>query len=1133
MNEHPDTSDVSREQQDTAALLLRLLGKAIADRYLDLCRLAAGAFDLRVARPVAAHALRELDSLIRKILEVPLDANAPEQPSDQEQEQKARAALAELGFDEAAIERAIKGLKPRLNHKNQIRNIVARLGLAPDSDVAKLWISVTDSSGKAHQRSFHHALKVDEEFRSQFQRPFDAVIRAVAVALQGRYASFMQRVEELASMPDRAKAVALFASEIPGAVPLQWHFYRQLQTGDWLPHLAEARLLGEPLAGADEDASKGFRSRQWPAGDYLRRMAQSTDAVTRKRVAEALRNVALSKHPDIQQDGLEIIAALPPNEAAELADLAVTWLGRDARFSFLQAPHKLVHNLAEGKQPVAAQKVARALLQVWDDNGHIATLYGRHMYEHHLPSIMRVLTQACGEDALRLLTELLREAAIVSGKIRYSHHSSRPITDETMANSDIFEALLAAVRQSAEMLIQEDAGRMRSVIDILTGDPAKFFIRLAMHVLSRDPAAAPDLADAYLLDPELVEATWCRDEYGTLALAWFPSLTPEKQQSVLRVVDAVPEKYLAAWKASFEEQTKVPPNAGDEQKFRSATLRDILWKWRGVLPQELQDRLDRIANELGDPDSWMRRLFPAEESPLTGGDLSASPIDEVAAFLKSWKPTDEARRQTVTALAQELYNAVSNDPKSFAENADQFVGVRPIYVRRVMEALENAARNNREFDWAKVLKLIEFTTGQFHQTIDPSTLADGDDRDWTWACKAASDLLGAGLGRGAGAIGFEHAPLVRSMVFTVVGIAPKQPEAKNFEKQFHRDPYSAAQATLRGKALELAILFMFWLTKDSSTTLGASPREALAQLPAVRALLESELADRSASGRVPRAIMGRYLKYLFYFGEGWLAPRMGDLFPASDESLRRAAWLSYLGFGQGPVNELVPYLHQCYAEAIEGWSRDNGEPDRDFRQNSLADHVVILHLWGGLPDDLLELFWRKGSLRMRQHAIWFLGTQLGVPDLPEEMRARGFSYWERRLAEAECSADLDFFRAELGGIGQWSLREQIDDLWLSDQLLAILKAGFVPTDAFSVVEWLQNLSSRHLDRAVEVLTLLLMNPHVDRWAYMTQRDPIRAVLRDGLARGTEQTVGRAQEAINFLSSIGETSYLDLLRPSAA
>ncbi|MFB6453562.1 hypothetical protein [Bradyrhizobium tunisiense] len=73
MDEPIKTFDLSPEQQNTTTLIQRLLGKRIADRYVDFCRLAAGAFALRVSSPMAAHALRELESILRQTLEVPMD----------------------------------------------------------------------------------------------------------------------------------------------------------------------------------------------------------------------------------------------------------------------------------------------------------------------------------------------------------------------------------------------------------------------------------------------------------------------------------------------------------------------------------------------------------------------------------------------------------------------------------------------------------------------------------------------------------------------------------------------------------------------------------------------------------------------------------------------------------------------------------------------------------------------------------------------------------------------------------------------------------------------------------------------------------------------------------------------------
>jgi hypothetical protein len=1129
-----NTEKLSPEQQNTAALLERLLGQTIADRYVDFCRLAGGAYALRVSRPVAAHALRELDSMLRHVLEAPMEARTTETAADRKRIERARRLLQEAGFDEPALQRATTALKPRLSHKAQIRRIVERLGLASDGDIANQWIALTDAFGRAHERSFHRSLQVDDEFRARYQQPFDTVVRAVALALQGRYAALMQRVEELAALPNPAQGAAQFAREIPGALPLQWHFFDRLQSPAWLPYLAAEGLLGEPLAAFDQPA--GMRFRQWPAGKYLLRMAASPDADARQAVADALRNVSNSRHPDVVQQGLEILAALPAEDSAPLADVAAEWLSPDSRLFTLLAPEQLVRKLAANGEPRGALQIAGALFRIWDDNGRVASLFSQHMYEHHLPPVAAALTTACGEDALRLFVGLLEQAGTISGKFRHSHFSDKPIADDTPGGHDIYDELVRAARRAAHAVVEQQPQRMPNVIASLRANPAKVFVRLALHILSLNPAAAPELATAYLSDPDLIEAGWCAHEYAELAHAWYPSLAPENQTQILQTVDALPAKYIAAWKARFEEHRKAPPSAEDERRFAAATVRDVLWKWRAVLPPERQDALAKIAAELGDPDAWRHNLFPEETSPLSGPEFATRSMSEVVAFLRAWQPQEGPQRQTITALAQELRNAASGNLAAYATAADSFDGLRPIYVRRLMEGLENAANNRHAFPWDAVLRLIERTLARAATPIDPASMLEGDDADWSWTQLAAADLLAEGLRQGASGIAFEHAARVQSLVLTMLRTAPREAGVDDFEERYARHTFFATQSTLRGKAVENAILLLFWLSKDKASAVGTDPRQALSAVPDVRQALEAELADHSPAGRIPRAIIGRFLNWLFYFGEDWLRRRMPELLPPNDDVLRAATWLSHLGHDQGPIKDLMAELHTCYAEEIARLATaadDNN--DREFRQDRLGEYLVILHLWGVLPESLLDAFGQQAPVRPRQHAIWFLGTQLALPpkDLPDEMRARGFAYWERRLETARTARDPERYRAELGSIGQWCFREGVDVPWLSHQILVMLAAGFAPTDAFSVVTWIDKTASQDIDRAVALLSALLTNPLVETWAYTTQRDPIHSVLSRGLATGTAETIARARELIGFLSSIGETVYLDLIRPTAA
>src|SRR5258708_17030398 len=84
---------LSPEQRDTGALLERLLGTAVAERYVDFLKLAAGASDLRVTIPLAGHALREIESTIRVTLAASIEAKAEQDDGDSEQAGKVVTAL--------------------------------------------------------------------------------------------------------------------------------------------------------------------------------------------------------------------------------------------------------------------------------------------------------------------------------------------------------------------------------------------------------------------------------------------------------------------------------------------------------------------------------------------------------------------------------------------------------------------------------------------------------------------------------------------------------------------------------------------------------------------------------------------------------------------------------------------------------------------------------------------------------------------------------------------------------------------------------------------------------------------------------------------------------------------------------
>ncbi|WP_429818438.1 hypothetical protein [Ensifer sp. B1-9] len=214
MFEELPQSHMSEEQRHTTSLLQRLLGKRTAGRYVDFCRLAAGTPPLRVSVPLAGHAMREIDALLRQLLATPADLTVAASPQTKDRLEQAGAALRALGFNQQAAGRAAKALIPNLSHREQIERICATLGLTPDGDVARSWKSVMAAHAKAHYgRELHQSLEVDAKFRAEWQAPFDTAVGGQMVALQGKYTAYILRLDQLLAMPDRKAAVEAFTRD--------------------------------------------------------------------------------------------------------------------------------------------------------------------------------------------------------------------------------------------------------------------------------------------------------------------------------------------------------------------------------------------------------------------------------------------------------------------------------------------------------------------------------------------------------------------------------------------------------------------------------------------------------------------------------------------------------------------------------------------------------------------------------------------------------------------------------------------------------------------------------------------------------------------------------------------------------
>jgi hypothetical protein len=945
------------------------------------------------------------------------------------------------------------------------------------------------------------------------------------VQLQGRYAALMRRVKEIAAMPPE-EGIRLFVNEIPGAVQLQTYFYDNLQSSTWLPHLASEGLLVEPLP--DRYGDNDLRLWSWPVGRYLARMASSEDASTRMQVVQAIRALASSTDPDVQRFGMEVIEALPPAEGATLVDVLEGWISATTDL-FTAAPHNIIAKWAAAGDVGSAVRVARSVFALFERDGKVVARFDATMYEHYLELAVKALSKAQPLKALAELCTLLMESSRIDKRLNqlddadYSCYAVGSFEPEATDGHDFLGALVIAVVRVAAAAVRANPADVRAVLQHLTPCRARIFVRMRLYLLAFAPSSAPDLATTYLTDFNLIDADWCRKEYASLARAWFPHLALPEQSRILGYIDSIPEDHLEAFHTRFEQHEKRKAEPVDERQFRETTVRDVVWLWRSVLPPDRLAAIEKTVAEFGDPDAWREQYFRQAESPLSRTAMLEQQADKTATFLCSWQPDVSRQNETAGALANELREAAATKPDLFSSAAARFASVRPLFVRHFFDGLRQATEQNASIEWGQCLALVRAVLERSKNGHGVLMPVPGDDPDWSWSLKAMIDWLSAALARGAEGIAFTHHATVRALVLALADRVTSLPGPSEEELSRGSHPYFTARQTLFGSLIELSMLFLFWSSKDAGNPIGKAPREALAHDGELRSILEAALARTGTAGRAARSVLGRYLNWLFYFGESWLREHLSALFPKADDVMRRATWVAHIQSDQRPVPDLTDSLRDLYSEHIAVV----GGADEVFggtnSRNRLVNYLIILYLWEKLPEPLLQEFWQTVPPSLLRHAMWFVGRHL-VAGNPHRERAR--TYWERRLELAKVASDKEPFKKELGVIGVWFLWG-VDADWLLAQLMLLLNAGFAPNDGIGVIDKLAERIPSGTDEVVEAVRALVRHPEVQPWIFGTQEQSLRKILSEGKASSSPITVASVKEIISFLSSRGNPTFLDL------
>ncbi|MEU7779139.1 hypothetical protein [Micromonospora parva] len=1076
---------LSARQADIYRRLLRLVGAGAAEFWKEACDRMAESPVRPVTTHMVGHALREVDSALRAVLE--------------------ERAMAQVGPAQIRAAR-----KAKESGSLEISAICADLQIPESHPLREFWLGQSPEvpiglHKRAHRNGLEYPRPMDAGFReffSQMEALFDLVLERFELRYSTVFDSLDLLLAEQNPVAEHAKRLA---QKFPANETARRYFFNRASTA-WLGALREHGFFINPPPAILEPGNESAVLRRWPESEYLVRVAADDPQAT----IEAALDIPATDNSYVIWDVVKIALTLPPAHGVGLVPTIVASI--PGPFGVIAADEigELAVRLAEAEYAEAADDLIRGVLKDVPKRGQEAV----RVYDYvsvvrtPLPAVASVV----GLPMLTFAVGLL-DAAVETFKAdgednsRFWRPSLLADEDDTYG-PDARDALVDAVRSIAEILLSSGQATLQQALDVLEQHHALIFRRIALHLVRENGRDDPGLVRRYLFDRDLLADRGAEYEFQLFLRDVHALLEPHEVQQLVDAILAGPD--TAPWKNRFSEAHDHPDPDATVRQLAGMWIRDRLAPLEPVLDSAARDRYQQLVTQCGPASdlSVVPVRFASswtEESPVDAGELQALPAAELVEFLARWQPPQDWRGLDRSAICNALSASIAAAAEQRSHDAGAFTGVDPAHASAILEGFTDAARDRRELDWAALIEFFRWVDDQAAAEL-AAMVTTRAVRQWRRARYNVLHILGTALRHTDSPIPAGCEPGIWAIVRSAIADPDPQDEA---------DPASSALDAVRPAALHTAIQLGLWKRRADSQP----PAELLA-------LIEQHLSGPDGSAAVPETL-GRNLPVLHFIDPSWTREHLDQILP-EDSSLNdtwTAAWDGFLD-NPAPSDQLWDLLLPHYERAVRELSPDGDDDWAVMRASQLASHLGRRYWFGyiGLddPDQLLHRFYQQAPAQAAAVIVEMSGNSLAaaVP-LDPAHRDRLMKLWEYRLATANPSSR----HRELQTFDDWYLSGAFDEDWSLAQLRNIMVSDPEIHPSFRALQRMSSNATQHAPACLHIFETWLDNGP-KYWDYARRIDDVKAILRGAAAAGAAERV-RVEHIVSRFSALG-TDLRDVL-----
>jgi hypothetical protein len=1058
-----DYAMLSPRQARIYGLLGRLVSDGAAEFFRDACGLMAEEPSRITATHQVAHALREVESALRDVLE-------PDESKE---------------------------------HREEILSVLRALDIPSDDPDAEFWLGLSGKgnarglAARAHRAGLEAPRPLDAEFRAFF-RDMESMLDRMLERFRDRYVDVFRRLDELlaSARPKRQDAVRLQQKFPANQVTRQYFFARA--SAAWLRPLHETGFFTSPPSPqVNEDQSVSLL--RWPESEYLVRVVSSDP---NGALAAAL-SIPRSDNSYVTWNLVQVALALPPEASVQLVPQIISSITGPYGVIAVRDVGALVVRLAQGGLVDSAMALARALLKDAPTRRRGGGSVRDHDYVVVVRESMLTLVAAAGRPAFALLVGLLDDAIMVDASprgIEDGYDGSRMWRtaierDDSYSRDDPKNALVDAIRTGAIQLIEAGAMTVAEVVEELESYRWLIIRRLILDLLKSYGAGAPSLVGRYLTDAAVARDDRLDREFLLLASAAQIWLANRDRQRLLALITEGPD--IDSWSAQYTRYRNEAPTASRVRRYVETWQRDRFAAIEQILPPDLRAQYRILVVEHGEAPDQTVPPAPVvevwdEESPVGVDDLAAMPTHSLVEFLRSWQPPKDWRQQDQTSLAGVLNSAIQQDAPQRSADASKFIGLVPDYITPVIDGLWQAAEKRAELDWAALLPLCSWVNEQAEADLMKGAVSRGA-RAWRRPRLALLGLLITGLNDQAPPLTADH----DGTVWSIISSACQDPDPTPDDETVNDRPGALEALTLdavRPVAIRAAVAYGLQMRQQDPE----------GDIRAVLSVLEDHLDTTADPSWAVHATYGGLFQILVALDPAWARRHLPAIFPSDPAQYPywRAAWNAHLE-QQNLTDQAWQLLRSQYARAVDELDSNVKDEWALAKAQYLGHHLVGRYWVGELaldePDRLLKRFYERAPVEVAAQIIATAGRSLRK-ERPAKtaLIQRLVALWNYRVDAVDQGADS----RELADFDQWFVSGAFDEAWALQQLLIVVKR--VPDMDLDpqVLHQMTMLAPTHTLICLAILDQWLEN-EPNYWALSRRKEHLGAIIDAARTSGVE------------------------------